>query len=103
MATTSRMTVALRPVSLGLTGKALLAGLLLALAAVEVVAFYHLWPRDEAIATFETQVVSLPGAVIHEPETLLVTVPEPSSTPLALGVLGAGLVGFGLYRRRQFS
>jgi hypothetical protein len=101
MGTTSRMTVALRPVSLGRTGKALLAGLLLALVAVEVVAFYHLWSPEEALVTDETSAVVLPGALVHEPETLTVQAPAPLGAPVALAGLGFGLVGFGLHRRRQ--
>jgi hypothetical protein len=103
MSTTSRMTVALRPVSLGRTGRALLAGLLLTLAALEAVAFYHLWPREDGLATYEAPVAVLQGALIHEPETLTVQAPAPLGAPVALAGLGVGLVGLGLFRRRALG
>ena len=99
MSTTTRMTLSLRPFSPGRLPRGLLIAALLSLAAVEVVAFYHLWPSDDGVSIFETEVTHLPGALIHEPETITARGESLLPAPVMLSLLGGGMIGFGLYRR----
>jgi len=102
--TPSRMVLRLRVAPRdGLARRLLLAAFLLA-GLAQVVALYHLWPAEEVV-TYERPTLLLPAAAVpavaDEPETLLVGTPSALPSPVLLSLLGAGMIGLGVYRRRR--